>query len=165
MLQTAQLDVLDAYCGPDALSARAELRDAYDRTRELEQRADELRELAGARERELDLVSFELGEIDAADPSVEEEAALVAERDRLRHLETLQGAAAGGRGGDRPRDGSGDLRAAGARRRPSWSGRRRSTPSCSGLGERLAGLRYEADDIGGELRGYRDGLDRAGGGP
>ena len=51
MLQTAQLDVLDTFCGPDALDARAQLRDAFERTREIEQRAGELRELAGSRER------------------------------------------------------------------------------------------------------------------
>ena len=67
------------------------------RVRELRARADELRELAGARERELDLLRFELDEIEAAEPTAEEEAELSAERDRLRHLETLQRRGAGRR--------------------------------------------------------------------
>ncbi|MEO8966644.1 MAG: DNA repair protein RecN [Solirubrobacteraceae bacterium] len=164
MLQTAQLDVLDAYCGPDSLAARAELRDAYDRTREIEHRADELRELAGARERELDLVSFELGEIDAADPSVDEEAALGAERDRLRHLETLQGAAAAGADAIAPESGLGisELLAGAVSELERAA---EIDPELRGLGERLAGLRYEAEDIGSELRAYRDGLTEQGAGP
>ncbi len=163
MLQTAQLDVLDAFCGPDALAARARLRAAYDRTREIEHRTDELRELAGARERELDLVSFELDEIDGADPSVEEEAALVTERDRLRHLETLEGAAAAGADAIAPESGLGIsellAHAVSALERAA-----EIDPELRDLGERLAGLRYEAEDIGSELRGYRDGLTEQGAG-
>ncbi len=157
MLQTAQLDVLDAYCGSDTLAARAELREAHGRTREIEHRADELRELAGARERELDLVSFELDEIDAADPSVEEEARLVIERDRLRHLETLQGAAAAGADAIAPESGPGisELLATAVSQLERAA---EIDPGLRGLGERLAGLRYEAEDIGSELRGYLDGL-------
>ncbi len=163
MLQTAQLDVLDAFCGPDAVDARAELRDAYDRSRELEQRSGELRELAGARERELDLVRFELGEIDAADPSVEEAAALVAERDRLRHLETLQGAAAAGAEAIAPETGPGisELLALAVSELERAA---EIDPELRGIGERLAGLRYEAEDIGSDLRGYRDGLTEQGAG-
>src|SRR5437764_13217039 len=60
MLSTAQLDILDAHC--DAQALRSRVATLYDRVRAQEARAGELRELAGARERELDLVAFELGE-------------------------------------------------------------------------------------------------------
>ena len=70
MLSTAQLELLDTYCGADQLALRAGVRDAYERVRELDRRATELAELAGARDRELDLLSFELDEIDAADPGM-----------------------------------------------------------------------------------------------
>jgi len=163
MLQTAQLDVLDAYCGSDALAARAELRVAHDRTREVEHRADELRVLAGARERELDLVSFELDEIDAAAPSAEEETALVAERDRLRHLETLQGAAAAGADAIAPESGPGISELL-ARAVSELERATEIDPELRGLAERLAGLRYEAEDIGSELRVYSDGLTEQGAG-
>src|SRR6201994_380636 len=68
MLSTAQLELLDAYCGADQLTLRAGGRDANERVRELDARAAQLRELAGARDRELDLLTFELEEIAAADP-------------------------------------------------------------------------------------------------
>ena len=61
----------------------------------------ELRALAGARDRELDLVAFELDEIEAVAPSEDEEAELIAERDRLRHVETLRAARPRRRRGDR----------------------------------------------------------------
>jgi DNA repair protein RecN (Recombination protein N) len=74
MLSAAQLDVLDSYCGPEQLELRARTARSYERVRKLEGRAEELRELAEGRERELDLLSFELGEIEAAAPSEEESA-------------------------------------------------------------------------------------------
>jgi DNA repair protein RecN (Recombination protein N) len=79
--------------------------------RELEGSLAQLRELAGARERELDLLEFELAEIEAAAPDEAEKADLVARRERLRHLTALRGAAGGasealagdeGRGDRRP---------------------------------------------------------------
>ena len=96
MLSTAQLDVLDAHCGAEQLALRERTAATYERVRELEHRIAELREMAGARERELDLLAFELGEIEAVDPSEDEEQRLTVERDRLRHLETLRIAATAG---------------------------------------------------------------------
>src|SRR5579859_6247610 len=95
MLSAAQLDILDAHCGPDQRARRAAAAQGHARVRELEARVGELRELAGARERELDLLAFELEEIDAAAPSEQEATELEEERGRLRHVETLRAAAAG----------------------------------------------------------------------
>ncbi len=50
----------------------------------------EIEGLVGARERELDLIDFELREIEEVSPSVEEEVELLAQRDRLRHQEALR---------------------------------------------------------------------------
>ena len=157
MLQTAQLDLLDAYCGPDQSVLRDRLRAAYERVRGLERRSAELRDLAGARERELDLLSFELQEIEAADPSEEEKAALTAERDRLRHVETLQRAAATGVEAIAPEAGSGvrELLAHAAQELEQAAA---IDPALGGLAERLLALRYEAEDIGVELRGYLEDL-------
>jgi DNA repair protein RecN (Recombination protein N) len=157
MLQTAQLDVLDAYCGEPQRELREQLRGAYERARELESRATELRELGGARERELDLVSFELEEIEAAAPSVEEEEALTAERDRLRHLDTLQGAATAGAEAITPENGVGvaELLAIAAQELERAG---EIDPRLADLAQRCSALRFEADDLGGELRGYLDEL-------
>src|SRR5438270_1282465 len=45
MLATAQLEILDSYCGSGALTLRAELAGVYDRVRELDAHTRELREL------------------------------------------------------------------------------------------------------------------------
>ncbi len=157
MLQTVQLDLLDAYCGPDQAVLRDRVRAAHALVRELERRSAELRELAGARERELDLLSYELGEIEAADPSEEEQAALTAERDRLRHLETLHRAAATGAEAIAPEVGTGvrELLAQAAQELEQGAA---IDPALGGLAERLQALRYEAEDIGVELRGYLEDL-------
>ena len=119
MLTTAQLDALDAFCGPEQSRLRVGAAAAHERVRALEARLSELGGLAGARDRELDLVAFELREIEEVDPSEEEEAALIAERDRLRHHED---AAPGSRG----RGAGARARGGGGRRRPARPSRRRA---------------------------------------
>jgi DNA repair protein RecN (Recombination protein N) len=157
MLSTAQLDLLDAYCGAKQGRLRDELRGAYECVRTAERRAGELRELAGARDRELDLVRFELHEIDAAAPSEDEQASLIAERDRLRHLEALESAAAAAAEAIEPEAGAGVTELlAGAAQQLEHAGV--IDPQLSALAERTHALRYEAEDIGGELRGYLLGL-------
>jgi DNA repair protein RecN (Recombination protein N) len=160
MLSTAQLEILDAYCGAQALALRGELAGVYDRVRELEGRAREFRQLAGARDRELDLVRYELQEIEAADPSPIELAELSLERERLRHQETLRAAALGGAEAILPEEGTGvgaTLAAAGAQLEAAAA----VDPDLQALAGRLQSLRYEAEDIGSELRSYLDGIEAA----
>src|SRR5579884_1274233 len=107
MLSAVQLDVLDGWCGDPQTRLRAEVGEAYARVRGLEERVGELHELAAGRERELDLLGFELEEIERVSPSEEEASDLAAERERLRHLETLREAAAGGADAISPDDGGG----------------------------------------------------------
>jgi DNA repair protein RecN (Recombination protein N) len=162
-LSTGQLDVLDSYCGSEHLSLRQALRAVYERVRGLDARLAELRALAGARERELDLITFELDEIEAAEPSEQEEAELIAERDRLRHLDTLQSAAAAAAEALAPEAGGGvrELLAAPAQALQHSAELDRTL---SPLAERLSTLGYEADDLGGELRRYALELDGSDGG-
>ncbi len=153
MLSSAQLDVLDAYCGVGHLESRARVGAAYECVRRLAQRRDELAALAGARDRELDLLAFELGEIEAVAPSADEQTALSDERERLRHLETLQAAAAGAAEALAPDAGEGFSRAlAGALRLVEQAAA--IDPRLAASCERLQALAYEADDISGELRRY-----------
>ena len=95
-VSSAQLEVLDAFCGEAQLAKRAEFAAAHARVRELRAELEELRGRAGNRERDLDLLVFEIGEIEALKPDEAEKAELLAERDRLRHLEGLRAASAGG---------------------------------------------------------------------
>ena len=91
-LASSQLEVLDAACGPEQAARRAAAAAAHGEVRALEGALDELRERAAGRERELDLLEYELREIEEADPSEAEDASLRVERDRLRHVESLRAA-------------------------------------------------------------------------
>lgn len=158
MLHAAQLDVLDAFCGPRQGELRARVNAAYEDVRERRRGLDALRERAGARERELDLLGFELQEIEAAAPSIEEAAELVARRDRLRHVEALRAAARAGAEAIAPEAGTGVaelLASATQELEPAAVIDPRLAPAA----ERMAGLRYEAEDVAAELRGYLAGLE------
>jgi DNA repair protein RecN (Recombination protein N) len=92
-LASAQLEILDGFCGPEQAQRRGAFAAAYAAERALAGELAELAELAGARERELDLLEWELREIEEAEPSHEEEAGLLADRERLRHAEALSATA------------------------------------------------------------------------
>jgi DNA repair protein RecN (Recombination protein N) len=158
MLSTAQLELLDTYCGPDQLTLRAGVRDAYERVRELDRRADELRELAGARDRELDLLSFELDEIEVAAPREGESAERAAERDRLRHQDELVRAVGEAAETIVPEAGTGaaELLARAARQVEAAAA---LDSGLQDLSARLTALQYESQDVGAELRAYALGID------
>ncbi|MBV9193993.1 MAG: DNA repair protein RecN [Solirubrobacterales bacterium] len=158
MLATAQLEILDAHCGARQLQLRSELRAAYDRVRELAARVAELAEMAAGRERELDLLEFELDEIEAVGPRQDEADALGQERERLRHVEGLRAAAALGAEMIAPEAGGGvgDLLAHAARQMESAAA---IDPELRALFDRLQALLYEARDLGGELRSYVLGIE------
>ncbi len=158
MLSAAQLDVLDAHCGASQLELRARVGAQCERVRSLDGRASELGSVAGTRDRELDLLRFELDEIEAVAPSEEEERSLCGERDRLRNLETLRAGAVAGAEAIAPDTGGGVAEAlalaAGQLERGAAI-----DPQVRALSERLDALRYEAEDLGGELRRYVLGIE------
>jgi DNA repair protein RecN (Recombination protein N) len=160
MLGSAQLEILDALGRDPVARLRALVAERSAHLRGLRSRAEELRALAGARERELDLLRYELEEIEAADPSVEEEQGLLAERERLRHEELLRAAAAGAAEVLAPGEGAGavELLAGAAGEIAHAAG---VDPALSPLAERLQALRYESEDLAGELRVYLEGIESA----
>jgi DNA repair protein RecN (Recombination protein N) len=163
-LASAQLDILDGFCGPEQAQRRSACAAAHAAARAAAGRVAELEELAGARERELGLLEFELAEIDDAAPSEAEEESLEAERGRLRHLEGLRSAAVGGAEALAPDSGGPGavfLLAEGGARLDGVAG---IDPSLDGLAERWRALHLEAEDLAGELRRYEQGLDGAPGG-
>ncbi len=153
MLSASQLEILDAYCGCEAHELRQRVGTAHARLRELREREQELRELAGARDRELDIVLYELNEIESADPSRAELDELTLERERLRHQETLRAAALVGAEALTPEDGDGAAMALAAAA-GQLEAAAAVDPGLAPLAERLQSLRYEAEDIGAELRAY-----------
>lgn len=156
-LAAAQLEILDGYCGEAQLARRARFAAAHARAREAERALAELRVQSGARERELDLLAFELNEIESADPGADEAVQLRTERERLRHREALRAAALGAAEAVAADEGGvGALLAAAGRDLAAIDG---IDAALDGLSERWQALAIEADDLAGELRGYADGLD------
>jgi DNA repair protein RecN (Recombination protein N) len=159
-LASSQLEILDGFCGPGQAERRAAAAAAHARRRALEEELAGLREIAGARDRELDLLDWELREIEDAAPSEEEEQALVAERERLRHLEGLRAAAAGALEALSGESGDGAVGAlAGAA--GAGEGVRGIDAELDALTDRLAALSVEADDVAADLRRYAEGIEAA----
>jgi DNA repair protein RecN (Recombination protein N) len=158
MLASAQLDILDSFAGPEHLERRRGYAAAHAEVGSLARELEELREREGARERDLDLLRFELAEIEAAAPDPGELAELAAERERLRHAEGLREAASGALGAiadpDAEADASGAVAAAGG----ALGAVEGVDAGLDELTARVRALALELDDIGGELRSYLDSL-------
>ena len=120
---------------------------------------DELLAREGARERDIDLLRFELGEIEAAAIGPDEQDDLATERDRLRHSESLREGAGAAlhaiSGGEEGGGASAALAAAEAA-----LGRVSALdPALDALAERAVAAAVELGDLAGELRGYVEGVE------
>jgi len=158
-LASAQLDLLDGFRGRGQLAARGRLAKAQRRVRELEHELAALRERVDRRDLDLELMAFEIDEIEALAPSEREEADLLAERERLRRLDALLAAAGGGAEAIAPESGESGvagLLAEAERLALAVDG---VDPSLDDLARRLSAIRIEADELGGELRRYACGLE------
>ena len=160
MLAGAQLEILDGFCGSDQAARRQAFAAAYARERSLREELEALRARAGARDRELDLLEWELEEIDRADPSEADEELLLAERERLRHttalLSAAGGAAAALTGDDAGGEGAAAALAGAARGLEATRG---VDPALDALADRAQALAVEADDLAGELRRYGEAVE------
>jgi DNA repair protein RecN (Recombination protein N) len=157
MLAAAQLDILDGAAGVEQIERRAACAAAWNALREARAELVRLDELAGARERELDLLEFELREIEELDPQPDEREILVLDRDRLRNIEGLRLAAAAAEqvlAGDD----AGALTALVAAR-SSLDGVRHVDPELAVLAERAGALALEGEDLLSDLRRYANGLE------
>jgi len=168
-LSAAQLQILDDFCGPPQAGRLAECALAHRAVRDLEGELEGLRELATARERELDLLEHELAEIDAADPREGEHEALLADRERLRSLDALRAAAGMGAEALAPEfiaevpGGAGAVQAL-AQAAAGMEGVSGVDPELDTLAERLRALAIEAEDLAGALRRYGERLEGEEGG-
>ncbi|HEV2771503.1 MAG TPA: hypothetical protein VGV57_01525, partial [Thermoleophilaceae bacterium] len=158
-LAAQQLEILDAFSGAGHRERRSGLSRAHARVRRLEAELSELRARMGARERERELLAYELEEIDALGPDSGEERALREERERLRRVDALRAAAGGGAEALAAESGDGldvvQALAESERRADAVAG---VDPALDALAERLRALRIETSDLAGELRRYADGL-------
>jgi DNA repair protein RecN (Recombination protein N) len=159
MLASAQAEVLDGFAGSEHLELRAAYRRAHGAATEAARELAELRGREGARERDLDLLRFELAEIEELAPDAAELEELGRERERLRSVGELRegaGTATQSLSGVDGEGGAGSLlgAAALALERPAGA-----DPALAGIRDRLAALALEADDVTSELRRYLDALE------
>lgn len=160
MLASVQLETLDGFCGPDHLAARDAYAEHHGRVLRLRRELDELRGRAGARERQLDLLIFELEEIEAIAPTEQEKHDLLAARERLRRVDALRAAAGAGAEALAPEGEEGPGAVALLSQAEGLADAVAGVdPGFDGLAERLRALRIEAADLGAELRRYESELE------
>lgn len=156
---SSQLAMVDSAAGLAQQERLVSYEAVWSRHRELSRRLGEIRGRETARERDLDLLRFELDEIESARLVEGEKEGLVEERDRLRHVEGLREAAAGAGGrlrGDEDTEGAAGL-IAGAR--DLIGGVRGVDPVLDELAGRIESLALEAEDVGIELGRYISGIE------
>jgi DNA repair protein RecN (Recombination protein N) len=160
-LASAQMDVLDGYAGPAHLRLRNDYRAAHRECMRVAAELAELRERDGSRERDLDLLRYELGEIEEVAPDPDEQAELGAERERLRHAEALRAAAGGAHAGlaGAGEDAPGGALSAVAEAEALLQGVSGVDRGLDELRERLAALGVELGDVTASLRDYCDGVE------
>ena len=157
-LAGAQLETLDGFAGEEHLERRRAYREAHAEVTRIERELARIREREGARERDLDILRYELEEIEAAKPDPAEEAELAPERERLRHAESLRGAAAealAAVGGD----GEGAAAEAMGTAESALAAQEGVDPELDKLAETARGLRMEVQELAAELRGYAERIE------
>ena len=154
--QAVQTAFLDRFAGDAHLVAKAAYREAYDSMRAITAELDRLREAARDRERELDLLAYQVREIEAVLPEPGESGRLAADEARLGHVERLLewGAVAeGALGGD---EGTAvDALGVAAKALVDIA---ELDPEAAELAERGAALAAELGELAHDVRGYRESL-------
>ena len=155
LLAAAQLQILDDFCGAQQAVRLRDCTHAHARMRAAAARVDELRELSLTRERELDLLAYELAEIDTLALSEGEHEQLLAARERLRRIDALRSAA--GASAEALAGESADVPAVAqvlARASASLDALAGLDPRLDALAERMRALDIESSDLAAELRDY-----------
>ncbi len=152
------IDLLDRF--GELWPARAELAGMVRKLRELRRELAELRRDERELARRVDLLQYQVSEIESADLDPEEDVALVQERTRLANAEQLRELADEAfyalYGGDEEQASAVDLLQASAR---ALSGLARLDPSTAPLGEAAETVSYQLEDLAELLRDYRDRIE------
>ena len=160
-LAAAQLEILDRFCGVGAWRRRRRAgAAAHEELQRLREALQELRGLAAARERDLELLEHTLAEIETAAPQEGEVESLLLKRERLRSVDGLRAAAglAGQALAPEAPDAQGAtaLLAEATARLDALVG---ADPELDALAARCRALQIEAEDVTGELARYGEGLE------
>ena len=155
-----QTAFLDRYAGPTHVEQVRAYRTAYVSLQAARREFDALLDAARDRERMLDLLAYQVGEIESVAPQPDETPALQGEESRLGHAERLQElaeAAGSSLGGD---GGAADLLATTAH---DLEAAAELDPEATALAGRGRALAAEIADLASEVRAYRErvGVDPA----
>ena len=153
----AHLAFLDRFCGPEHLRTLARYRDVYGRLRSARQRLERLDAVAREREREKDLLAYQVREIEAAQVRSGELEELAAEESRLAHAERILERAAearsvlgeDGAAADALADAAGAIGSAAE-----------MDPGAGPLAGRLASLAAEAREAARDVAAYAESLEQ-----
>ncbi len=146
-----QLDVLDAFCGHEQLEQRREARDAWRSLLAARRRQEELT-------RDADAVAFRLAELQALVDGTEgmapdDESRLLAQRERLRHVEELAEAATAAASAIAPDEGDGAAALAALAER-SLAPLERIAPELGASAEELRDLVVRLREVGSDLHRF-----------
>lgn len=150
-----QTAFLDRFAGDAHLVALAAYRETFDELQAVRAELDDLRVASRDREREVDLLAYQVNEIRAVDPHPGESPRLAAEEARLGHVERLLEEAAATEtllAGD---DGLADALGGAAVRLDAAA---ELDPAVEELAVRARGLVAELGELSRDVRGYREGL-------
>lgn len=158
-ITSAQMEILDGFAGKSARELREKVAASHRRYLKIATELEELRSADGRRERDLDLLRFELTEIEQVGPEPDEKEALSEERTRLRGMDELRSllaeAAQSLDGGDLGGGALGGAHSAAAAVERAAD----HDPALAGPAERARALAVEIDDLSSELRQYLTGLE------
>ena len=153
-----QLDLLDGAAADELTPLHEAYGAAYNQARALSRELRELHGVGREREREIDMLRFQLTEIEATDVQPGEDERLARERERLRHAGKLLERAGGALSLLAGESESAALDALRVAQR--LVGEAAALDEALGpAAERLDGLAAELDDLSGVLRAYLDDLD------
>lgn len=151
-----QLDLLDAFAGPEQLERRAEARRAWRDLQAARRRHDELSRSAAAAEARLVELRALVEDAEGLEPGLEEE--LRAERERLRHVTELVTAAAEAADALQPEDGEGAAGLAGIAGR-ALGPVERLAPELAAAGEEVREAELRLREVASALRAFLASLE------
>jgi DNA repair protein RecN (Recombination protein N) len=148
-----QTEFLDRAAGPDQVARAGAYRDAYEGLLERRRALAALTDAARDRERQIDLLAYQVREIESVAPVAGETLSLEAEEARLGHAERLRDLAESAVAALADDGAAADLFASSARDVGAIAA---VDPSAGELRDRASALAAEIADLASELRDYRD---------
>ena len=151
----AQTAFLDRFAGDVHLVALGAYREVHDRLRAIRAELEALREAARGRERELDLLAYQVNEIEAVGPRDGETEELTTEEGRLSHVERLMEQASAAEHALTGEDGIADAAASLA---SVLEAAAELDPTAVDVAQRARGVAAETSELARDIRAYGEAL-------